>query len=44
MKFSKTWRKNYSETVTGDDDKKVLKKRYISPVERQKLVDNLRLV
>ena len=44
MKFSKTWQKNYSETVISEDDKKVLKKRYISSEERQRLIDNLRLV
>ena len=25
MKFSNTWQKNYSETVTSEDDKEILK-------------------
>ena len=36
-KFSKN-----SETVTNENDKEIPKERYISPEERQKIIDNLR--
>ena len=38
-KFSKN-----SETVTNENDKQIPKKSYISPEERQKIADNLRLI
>ena len=31
-----------SETVTNENDKETPKERYISPEERQKIIDNLR--
>ena len=34
---------NNSETVTNENDKKIPKKSYISPDERQKIIDDLRL-
>ena len=33
-----------SETVTNENDKEIPKERYISPEERQKTLDNLRLI
>ena len=33
-----------SETVTNENDKEIPKERYISPEERQKIIDNLRSV
>ena len=35
----KKFTKNNSETVTNKNDKEILKKRYIAPEERQKLID-----
>ena len=32
-----------SETVTNEHDKEIPKDRYISPEERQKIIDDLRL-
>ena len=43
-KVSKASRKNNSETVTNENDKEVPKERYISPEERQKIIDNLRSI
>ena len=40
-KVSKNALKNNSETVTNENDKEIPKKRYISPEERQKIIDNL---
>ena len=40
-KVSKNPLKNNSETVTNENDKEIPKKRYISPEERQKIIDNL---
>ena len=40
-KFSKNSQQNDSETVTNENDKEIPKERYISPVERQKIIDNL---
>ena len=34
---------NNSETVTNEHDKETPKERYISPEERQNIIDNLRL-
>ena len=46
IKVSKNSQKNNSETLTNENDKKVPKEipkeRYISPEERQKIIDNLR--
>ena len=43
-KVSKNLQKNNSETVRNDDDKEIPKKRYTSPEEKQKIIDNLRLM
>ena len=40
-KVSKNSLNNNSETVTNKNDKEIPKKRYISPEERQKIIDNL---
>ena len=43
-KVSKTPQQNNSETVTNEHDKEIPKERYISPEERQKIIDDLRLI
>ena len=43
-KVSKNLQQNKSETVTNEDDKEMPKERYVSPEERQKNIDNLRLI
>ena len=35
---------NNSETITNEDDKQILKERYISPKDRQKFIDDLRFI
>ena len=40
MKFSRSSPQNKSETITSENDKE----RYISPAERQKIIDNLILI
>ena len=35
---------NNLETVTNEHDKEIPKERYISPKERQKIIDELRLI
>ena len=42
-KVSKMLPQNYSETVTNEHDRKLPKEWYISPEERQKVIDDLRL-
>ena len=42
-KLSKNSQKNYSETITGEQDKKTRKQRYVSPEERPEIIDELRL-
>ena len=44
MAVSKHPQKNNSETVTNKHDKEILKERYLSPEERQKIIDNLRSI
>ena len=44
MRVSKNSQQNNSETVTNENDKEIPKERYISPEERQKIIDNLRLI
>ena len=44
MKISKTLEQNNSETVTNEHNKKIPKERYISPEQRQKIIDDLRLL
>ena len=41
-KVSKSPKQNNSETVTNEHDEKIPKERYISPEERQKIIDDLR--
>ena len=43
-KISKNLQQNNLETVTDENDKEVPKDRYISSKERQKIIDNLRLI
>ena len=43
-KVSKTSPQNNSETITNEHDKEIPKERYISPEERQKIIDDLRLI
>ena len=43
-KVSKNLQKNNSETVRNDNDKEIPKKRYTSAEEKQKIIDNLRLM
>ena len=42
-KISKTSKQNNSETVTNEHNKEIHRERYISPEERQKIIDDLRL-
>ena len=42
-KLSKNSQKNYSETITGEQDKETRKQRYVSPEERPEIIDELRL-
>ena len=43
-KISKTSQQNNSETATNEHDKEIPKERYISPKERHKIIDDLRLI
>ena len=43
MKVSKNLQQNNSETVTNEHDKEIPKERYISPEERQNIIDELKL-
>ena len=43
-KVSKYSQQNNLETVTKEHDKEIPKEKYISPKERQKNFDNLRLI
>ena len=40
-KVSKNLQKNTSEKVRNENDKKIPKERYIPPVERDKIINNL---
>ena len=42
-KVSKNLQQNDSETITTDRNKEIPKERYISPEERQEIIDKLRL-
>ena len=42
-KVSKHSQQNTSETVTNEHDKKIPKERYLSPEERQEIIDELKL-
>ena len=44
MVVSKNSQQNNSETVTNEHDKEIPKERYISPGERQKMIDDLPLI
>ena len=41
---SKSFQRNNSETLTNEHDKEIPKKRYISSVERQEIIDDLGLI
>ena len=43
-KVSKNSQQNNSETVTNEHEKEIPKERYISPEQRQKIMDDLRLI
>ena len=43
-KVSKTLPQNNPETITNEDDKETPKEKYISPEERQEIIDELRLI
>ena len=43
-RVSKISQQDNSETVTNEHDKEILKERYISPDERQKIIYYLRLI
>ena len=42
-KVSKSFQQNNSETITNERDKERTKERNLSPEERQKIIDGLRL-
>ena len=41
---SKNSQQNNLQTVTNEHDKKIPEERYISPEEKQKIIDDLRLI
>ena len=43
-KVSKSSQQNNLETVTNEHDKEIVKERYISPEEKQKIIHDLRLI
>ena len=43
-KVQKNSQQNNSETVTDEHDKEIPTERYISPEERQKIINDLRLI
>ena len=43
-KITKNLQQNNSETISNEHDKDMPKESYISPEERQKINDNLRLI
>ena len=43
-KVSKISQQNNSETVINDNEKEIPKERYISLEEKQKIIDDLRLI
>ena len=38
--FSKNSKQNSSKTVTNENEEEIPKERYVSPEERQKIIDN----
>ena len=43
-KFSRSSPHNNSETITNKHDKKIPKEKYLYPEERQKIIEDLRLI
>ena len=43
-KVSKTSQQNNPETTKNEDDEEIPKERYISPEERQKIIDDIRII
>ena len=43
LKVSKNLQQNNSETVTNEHDQEITKERYVSPEERQQIIDELSL-
>ena len=43
-KVSRSWPQNNSEAITNKHYKDIPKERYISPSERQKTIDDLKLI
>ena len=43
-KVSRSSPQNNSETITNEHDKEIPKERYISPEERQKIIDDFTLI
>ena len=44
MEISKNSQQNNSETISNDHDREVPKESYVSPEERQIIINNLRLI
>ena len=44
VKVSRSSPQNNSETITNEHNKEIRKERYISPEERHKVIDDLRLI
>ena len=44
MKVAKSSPQNNSETITNEYVKEIPKEKFISPVEREKIIDDLRLI
>ena len=44
MRVSRGSPQNNSQTFTNEHDKEIPKERYISPEERQKIIDDLKLI
>ena len=44
MRVSRGSPQNNSQTITNEHDKEIPKERYISPEERQKITDDLKLI
>ena len=44
MRVSRGSPQNNSQTFTSENDKEMPKERYISPEERQKIIDDLKLI
>ena len=44
IKISKNPQQNNSEAVINEHDKEIPKERYVSPEERQKIIDEMRII